>query len=62
MSFALYELALNIDVQDKLRIEILANLEKHDNEITYESMLEMKYLQMVIDGMLNLILSISRPN
>lgn len=53
MTFALYELSLNPDVQDKLREEILANLEKHENIVTYESMIEMKYLQMVIDGKLN---------
>lgn len=51
MTFALYELSLNPEVQDKLREEILASLKKHENNVTYESMLEMKYLQMVIDGM-----------
>ena len=50
MTFCLYELALNLEVQDKLREEIKESLEINDNQITYESMLEMKYLQMVIDG------------
>ena len=58
MTFALYELSLNPEVQDKLREEILASLKKHENNVTYESMLEMKYLQMVIDGMSNFTLSI----
>lgn len=50
MTFALYELALNPDVQEKMREEVNAVLKKHDNKLTYEAMLEMKYLQMVIDG------------
>lgn len=50
MTFALYELALNQDIQDKLRSDIKAVIDKHDGKITYESMMEMKYLHMVIDG------------
>jgi len=50
MTFALYELALNLDIQEKLREEIKAVLAKHDGKVTYEAMLEIKYLQMVIDG------------
>lgn len=50
MTFALYELALNPEVQEKLRNEIKTVLSKHDDELTYEAMLDMKYLQMVIDG------------
>lgn len=50
MTFCLYELAMNVDVQETLRAEILSILAKNDNVLTYENMLEMKYLQMVIDG------------
>jgi cytochrome P450 family 6 len=50
MTFALYELALNPDVQEKLRDDIRLVLSQHNNELTYEAMLDMKYLQMVIDG------------
>lgn len=50
MSFCLYELALNPEVQDKLRKEILEVLEQNDNEISYESIKEMKYLDMVLQG------------
>ena len=53
MTFALYELAMNPDIQDKLRDEIRLVLKNHDNKLTYEAMLEIKYLQMVIDGNLN---------
>lgn len=50
MTFALYELALNPEIQETLREEIQSSLKRHDNKLTYESMLELKYLQMVIDG------------
>lgn len=50
ISFCLYELALNHDIQDKLRKEICEVLEKNDNELTYECIKEMKYLDMVISG------------
>lgn len=51
LTFALYELALNPDVQETLRNDIQTVLSRHGNELTYEAMLDMKYLQMVIDGM-----------
>lgn len=50
MTFALYELSLNPDIQEKLREHIQTILSKYNNELTYEAMLDMKYLQMVIDG------------
>ncbi|KAH8275585.1 hypothetical protein KR026_011046, partial [Drosophila bipectinata] len=48
MGFALYELALNQDVQDRLRKEINEGLAKNNNEFTYEGVREMKYLEQVI--------------
>lgn len=50
MTFASYELALNQDVQDKLRQEILSISEENDGHITYEVIKQMKYLNMVISG------------
>lgn len=50
MTFALYELALNQDVQSKLRDEIRAVLAGDENKMTYDGMKKMKYLQMVLDG------------
>jgi cytochrome P450 family 6 len=49
-TFVLYNLVRNPKVQDKLREEIMTVLARHGNEITYDAMQEMKYLQMVIDG------------
>ena len=50
MSFCLYELALNQDVQQRLRIEIDDVLNKHDDQITYEAIQEMQYLDNVVSG------------
>jgi cytochrome P450 family 6 len=49
MTFSTYELALNQDVQDKLRDEINDVLEKYDGEVTYDAIMEMKYLDMVFN-------------
>lgn len=50
MTFALYELALNPEIQNKLRKEILEVLEKYNQKLTYESLKEMTYLQQVVQG------------
>ncbi|XP_037954045.1 probable cytochrome P450 6a23 [Teleopsis dalmanni] len=47
MSFCLYELALNQDVQDKARTEINEVLTRYDGKLNYEGMNELKYLQQV---------------
>ncbi|XP_037887564.1 probable cytochrome P450 6a13 [Glossina fuscipes] len=49
MSFCLYELALNLDIQRKLREEIITVLEKYNSQITYESLKEMSYLEQVFN-------------
>jgi len=48
MGFALYELALHPDIQDRLRTEIKQVMEKYNQELTYEAALDMPYLDMVI--------------
>jgi len=50
MTFCLYELALNPDIQQRVRNEIDTVLERHDGNITYESVFEMEYLDKVVSG------------
>ncbi|XP_069702404.1 probable cytochrome P450 6a13 [Periplaneta americana] len=49
MTFCLYELAVNTDIQERVREEIDAVLRKHDGNITYESLFEMEYLDKVVN-------------
>ena len=49
-TFVLYHLALNQNIQKKVRDEIKAVVDKEGGKITYEGIKEMKYLQMVVDG------------
>ena len=58
MSFALYELALQPELQSKLRKEICEVLQKHNQQLTYEGIQEMKYLDMVVNGKLSTLLNI----
>lgn len=51
MSFALYELAMNPDIQNRLRDEVKETLEKYDGKFTYDSIFEMSYLNQVFNGM-----------
>lgn len=50
ISNALYELALNPDIQDKLREEINEYDTKNDGEWRYETIKEMVYLDKVFKG------------
>lgn len=49
LAFCLYELSLNLDIQDKLREEI-AQVLFEDGEITYDTIMDMKYLNQVVEG------------
>uniref|UniRef100_A0A1B0D380 Cytochrome P450 n=1 Tax=Phlebotomus papatasi TaxID=29031 RepID=A0A1B0D380_PHLPP len=53
LSFTLYELAKNKDVQDKLRSEIRETIKKH-GEITFDVVHEMPYLEQVVAESLRL--------
>jgi cytochrome P450 family 6 len=50
MTFCLYELTLNPDIQERFRNEIDTVLERHGGNISYESVFEMEYLEKVVDG------------
>ncbi|KAB0793924.1 hypothetical protein PPYR_13544 [Photinus pyralis] len=48
MSYTIYELALNPDSQNRLRAEIEDALRFSDGKLTYDNLMGMKYLDMVI--------------
>lgn len=50
LSFCLYELARNPDVQKKVQQEIDQVKEKHNGQLTYDAVHDMKYLEWCIDG------------
>ena len=50
MSMLLYELALNPSIQNRVRDEIYAVLEKHDGRLSYEAVMDMHYLHCAING------------
>lgn len=52
LSFGGYVLATNQDIQEKLRKEIVAVLKENDGIVTYDGIMKMKYLEMVLFGML----------
>lgn len=50
LSWCLYELTLNLDIQKCVHEEIDEVLKRHNGEFTYESLSEMKYLEMCLNG------------
>ncbi|XP_075217468.1 putative cytochrome P450 6a23 isoform X2 [Lycorma delicatula] len=54
LSFCLYELALNKEIQTKLQVEIDKVLAKHNGEISYESIKEMTYMDTVVQETLRM--------
>ncbi|KAJ9581449.1 hypothetical protein L9F63_023381 [Diploptera punctata] len=54
LSFCLYELALNPDIQDKLRDSIRTVVNRHGGKLTYDSLNDMPYLDQVIEETLRM--------
>lgn len=50
MSFSLYSLAKNTDIQQRLREEIAEVLENHDGKFTFDALQDMFYLDCVVQG------------
>lgn len=48
MTFALYELCVNSEMQDKLREEIREALKKGNGKFTYETIMEMSYMDKIV--------------
>jgi len=49
LSYALYELALHPEIQNRLRAEIML-VNKHNGQLTYDGIQQMAYLDMVVSG------------
>ena len=49
MSYALYELAINQELQDRTRNEIEKVLKKYNGEISYDSIMDMEFVGQVMD-------------
>ncbi|XP_011704040.1 PREDICTED: cytochrome P450 9e2-like [Wasmannia auropunctata] len=52
MCFAAHELAVNKDIQDRLRKEVQQHLDEGSGEISYEALSKMSYMDMVISEVL----------
>lgn len=50
VTFALFELSRNAEVQEKVQAELQKVLSKYDNKICYDALKELEYMQQVIDG------------
>lgn len=49
ISYTLYELSLHPEIQEKVRQEVKRITEKHGGEITYDAIMEMNYMEMVVN-------------
>lgn len=49
LNFAMFELVRNPSMQEKLRKEINTVLKEHNNELTYEGIMEMRYMTKVVN-------------
>jgi cytochrome P450 family 6 len=50
LTYALYELALQPDIQKRLRAEIVLVMNRHNGQVTYDGIQEMAYLDRVVSG------------
>lgn len=50
MTFALFELARNPDVQEKARKEIKETIARHGGKMTYDAAMELTYIDQLING------------
>uniref|UniRef100_A0A1Q3FLF1 Putative cytochrome p450 n=1 Tax=Culex tarsalis TaxID=7177 RepID=A0A1Q3FLF1_CULTA len=54
LTFALFELANNPEIQEKARGEVSSVLARHDGKITYEALKEMTYLEQIVNETLRM--------
>ncbi|XP_052891061.1 cytochrome P450 6a22-like [Anopheles moucheti] len=60
LSFAMFELANNPAIQERVRAEVLEKLKLHDGQITYDALKEMTYLDQVINETLRMYPPVSQ--
>lgn len=53
LSFSLYEISVNSEIQKKMRKEIDEVLAKHNGKTTYRALKDMTYMDAVINGKLH---------
>lgn len=53
LTFLAYELAVNPDIQRRLQQEIDTVISENGGKFTYDGLQEMKYLDMVISGIIS---------
>lgn len=56
MAFMASELAINPDIQKKLRDEIDKTNEECNGQLTYDAIMNMKYMDMVLSGIIIILL------
>lgn len=50
LTYCMYELSINTDIQRKARDSVKGVLKKHGNKLTYEAVNEMQYLEQCVNG------------
>lgn len=50
LTFCLYELAVNKDIQDKARNAVREAFKKYNGQITYEMVMDVPYIDQICDG------------
>ena len=50
LTYALYEIALHPEIQNRLRAEIMQVMKKHNGQLTYDGIQDLAYLDMVVSG------------
>lgn len=56
IGYSLYELAMNPVIQQRARREIFDVLNRHNGDVTYAAVLEMRYIECIINGMFVLVI------
>lgn len=53
ISYCLYELAMNPEIQNQLRKKIQQTLDANEGKLSYDTLKDMPYLDMIINGNYN---------